>query len=279
MRRQTFRAPGTWNNPGNVTRVKVTLVGGGGGGGVGNTAYGHGGGGGVRQGVVAVPSSPVPVTVGAGGAGGNKPGPDTANFRGSVGGTSSFGPPVAPWALIVDGGGAGGVATAPEVPLLTAPPIGGGGGSTLGPATGPFPNPYGNGGLGKQATQDFGGSMFWSLNQPFTAYALEVASELTSPLARLGVGGGGGTGRDGGSIHIALSGPHRNIGPISSPTLTNYYIAIDPNATWSVPQQQIAFSGIANTGGGGSGYYVNPFTTAAVGGSGGSGIVIVEWEE
>jgi len=71
-----FTSTGTWTNPGSVTKVKVTVVGGGGGGGTGPA--GGGGAGGTAIEVVTIPTSPVAVTIGGGGG---------AN---ATGGTSSF---------------------------------------------------------------------------------------------------------------------------------------------------------------------------------------------
>jgi hypothetical protein len=82
-----FTAPGTWTNPGNVQKVKVTVVGGGGGGGGGNGGFG-GAGGGTAIEVIPFPSGTnVPVTIGGGGAPGNPANAST----GATGGTSSFG--------------------------------------------------------------------------------------------------------------------------------------------------------------------------------------------
>jgi len=79
---QAFTSPGTWTNPGSVTKVKVTVVGGGGSGEKpGGSSFGPGGGGGgAAIEVTTIPTSPVPVTRGAGGTG-----------SGGAGGTSSFG--------------------------------------------------------------------------------------------------------------------------------------------------------------------------------------------
>jgi hypothetical protein len=66
---EVFTTPGTWTNPGNVDKVKVTVVGGGGNGGnaalgPGGGAGGGGGGGGAIE-VIPFPSGTnVPVTVG-----------------------------------------------------------------------------------------------------------------------------------------------------------------------------------------------------------------------
>jgi hypothetical protein len=89
-------ATGTWTNPGTVTKVKVTVIGGGAGGAGGNAPTwgggGGGGGGGTAIEVITIPTSPVAVTIGAGGAGGpGGPGaPLPGPAIGGVGGTSSF---------------------------------------------------------------------------------------------------------------------------------------------------------------------------------------------
>jgi len=89
---QTFTSPGTWTNPGSVTKVKVTVIGGGGGGSGSNQPNANvtrsgagGGGGGTAIEWITIPTSPVPVTIGAGGAAGSPTG------DGGNGGTSSFG--------------------------------------------------------------------------------------------------------------------------------------------------------------------------------------------
>jgi len=89
---QTFTSPGTWTNPGSVTKVKVTVVGGGGGGSGSNQpnpavnrSGAGGGGGGTAIEWITIPTSPVPVTIGGGGSAGSPTG------DGGNGGTSSFG--------------------------------------------------------------------------------------------------------------------------------------------------------------------------------------------
>jgi len=87
---QVFTSPGTWTNPGNITKVKVTVTGGGGGargealadeGAVGGAA------GGTAIEIIPFPSATnVPITIGSGGNGVGAP-VDTA----PSGGTSSFG--------------------------------------------------------------------------------------------------------------------------------------------------------------------------------------------
>jgi hypothetical protein len=89
LQTQLFTAPGTWTNPGSVTRVKVTVVGGGGGGGVsdGTQSSPPGGSGGIAISMITIPTSPVAVTVGSAGTGKPAPGPG----GGGSGSTSSFG--------------------------------------------------------------------------------------------------------------------------------------------------------------------------------------------
>jgi hypothetical protein len=87
-----FTAPGTWTNPGTVTKVKVTVVGGGGGGSYSRSfnpdrSVSSGAGGGAAIEVITIPTSPVAVTVGSGGGGGNEA---PTGQNGSAGGTSSF---------------------------------------------------------------------------------------------------------------------------------------------------------------------------------------------
>lgn len=104
---QVFTSSGTWTNPGTVTRVKVTVIGGGGGGGIALWPFGFfsgGAGGGTAIETLTIPTAPVAITVGGGGTGRVMPVPTAANFAPS-GGTSSFG------AFCSATGGAGGLAT------------------------------------------------------------------------------------------------------------------------------------------------------------------------
>ena len=89
LKTQIFTGPGTWSNPGAVTSVRVTVVGGGGGGQPRNPPGARGGYGGYGKVMATIPTSPVSVTVGTGGGGGGS------------GGTSSFGP----FASATGGGG------------------------------------------------------------------------------------------------------------------------------------------------------------------------------
>jgi hypothetical protein len=112
---QVFTSPGTWTNPGDVEKVKVTVVGGGGGGGGGRPGlptkgYNGAGGGGAIE-VISFPTATnVPVTIGAGGTpGGQANNPVSAGS----GGTSSFG------AYCSATGGTGGMN--PQGPYATKP--------------------------------------------------------------------------------------------------------------------------------------------------------------
>jgi hypothetical protein len=141
---QVFTSTGTWTNPGNITKVKVTVVGGGGAGGAPGNTSGGGGGGGTAIEVIPFPSGTnVPVTVGAG----------SAN---TTGGTSSFGPYCSATGGATGGGGAlGGVGTGGQLNIA------GGTGSKGGlnqagtsNQSGPGGNSYlGAGGLGMQVDQ------------------------------------------------------------------------------------------------------------------------------
>jgi hypothetical protein len=124
---EAFTSPGTWTNPGTITKVKVTVVGGGGGGGgvePSSTAVSGGGGGagGAAIEVIPFPSGTnVAVTTGAGGS----PGP--ANGNGGTGGTSSFGAYCS-----ATGGAGGGRAAAPAATSAGQGGLGGvGSGGTL----------------------------------------------------------------------------------------------------------------------------------------------------
>jgi hypothetical protein len=84
LQTQIFGSPGTWTNPGTVTRVRVAVTGGGGGGAAFSQAR-TGGEGGRAGAMITIPTSPVAITCGGAGNGGSFPG------GGTPGGTSSFG--------------------------------------------------------------------------------------------------------------------------------------------------------------------------------------------
>lgn len=84
---EVFNNPGTWTNPGNIEKVKVTVVGGGSAGAGISRPGGSGGGTAIE--IIPFPSGTnVPVTVGNGGTSNG----NTDNATGNAGGTSSFGP-------------------------------------------------------------------------------------------------------------------------------------------------------------------------------------------
>lgn len=107
---QKFTSNGTFNVPGGVSQVYITLLGGGGGGrGNAGAGAGYGGGGGgllINYPVTVTPGGTVTVTIGAGGAGG------VGNADGSDGGDTSFGSVVAPGGnggTLSSGTGGGGI--------------------------------------------------------------------------------------------------------------------------------------------------------------------------
>ena len=158
-----FTSSGTWTNPGNVTKVKVTVVGGGGGGGggshtglVGRGVSGGvgGGGGGSAIEVIPFPSATnVPVTIGSGGSAGT--GGNTTGTDGGTGGTTSFG---AYCSATGGGGGDGSGKSASFIPAFGG--SGSGGTINFGGADGQVPNMYAtdsyNGGNGGNSM--FGGA-------------------------------------------------------------------------------------------------------------------------
>ena len=158
---QVFTSPGTWTNPGNVDKVKVTVVGGGGGGGgaaISNDTAIGGSGGGTAIEVIPFPTGTnVPVTVGNGGAAATP----VTNNPGSPGGTSSFGP----YCSATGGGGGsstadggigsggnlniGGSAGIPGKPAVGGnSALGGGGRGATEPAPATAGRAYGGGGGG-----------------------------------------------------------------------------------------------------------------------------------
>lgn len=112
LQTQIFTAPGTWTNPGSVTRVKVSVIAGGGGGGSLNSLSASGGRGGfggyAEASSFTIPTSPVSITVGSGGAGATG-----SSQSGSSGNSSSFGP-----YMSATGGGGGGSTPGTPTPNL-----------------------------------------------------------------------------------------------------------------------------------------------------------------
>jgi hypothetical protein len=244
-----------------VTTVPNTveyLVVAGGGGGAGRYQTGGGGGGGLltATGYSVVSGSPITVTVGAGGAGGPQGG------DGSTGQNSVFG------TITAYGGGYGGNAT-----------TGGNGGS--GGGTAPYSSPTAGKGVYPGSTyisaarQGFDGS---------TGYN-------SSGIARGGAGGGAGGAGASGDVYLNQGG----IGVLSSisGTSTGYAggggggsYGIPPGNAYTgyggggggglSPNRINAESGTPYTGGGGGG---TERDGTGVGGSGGSGIVIVRYPD
>lgn len=173
---QVFNTPGTWTNPGNVQKVKVTVIGGGGGGGAsfpggGTPGGGGGGGGGSAIEVIPFPSSTnVAVTVGNGAAGAN-----SWNTTAGSGGTSSFGSYCS-----ASGGGGGGAN--PTSGRGGAGGNGSGGNLNIKGAHG-YPGIPGGLSAGSGGNTIFGGSGAGAQNNNIGAYAGSNQS---------GGGGGGG---------------------------------------------------------------------------------------
>jgi hypothetical protein len=171
-----FTAPGTWTNPGSVTKVKVTVVGGGGGGG-GHPVGGAAGGTAIE--VIPFPSgTDVPVTIGTGGPAAAG---DTFN-PGGAGGTSSFGP----YCSASGGtGGWGGPGTLPNANVNTYNQGGIGSGGTL--------NLAGE----RSAYDEVGASSMFGVGG-FNGN--ESANRPTTPARGYGGGGGGRGGNKAGTV-------------------------------------------------------------------------------
>lgn len=311
---QRFTSPGTWTCPPTVSWVEVTVVGGGGGSGAFAREYpyspgegtGAGGGGAVVIRTIPV-SGPVPVTVGAGGAGGVSytqpiPTPVSApiNICGSVGGTSAFGslgpgpvPLIPATTIAAGGGGGGGQPLTPDVSRWgrPAPTIGGGAGGTPGSLTFYFAR----GGLGSPSAKFTGGGASHMeitalddirQNNGYLAVPSPTMSVLVTGVGIQGFGGGGG----GGMVDARLS-PYG--------TYDNYAVGVDgggatalrrqstPAGPYTISPLAIPGDGQANTGGGAGGLFASqplsiPPTAPSDfvnGYSGGSGVVIVRWNQ
>ena len=290
----TFTAPGTFTvctaGAGGVlqTNVSYMVVAGGGGGGA---KYGGGGGaGGFREAKVTgdpytaspldagtgitVTAQGYPITVGAGGAGGC--GPSGPSMLGTSGSNSIF-------STITSAGGGGGTGdNSPGTPAGAADG-GSGGGSSYTPFGGPSPQPYGGGGAGNTpsvspaqgtAGGDGGGdSAGYSSgggggatvagtagNNPGKQSGPGGTGATTSinatPTARAGGGGGGANSQGPGTVAFGTGGTGG--GGAGGPAPSGNGVA----AT-------------VNTGGGGGGAG-SPCNN--VGGTGGSGVVIIRYK-
>jgi len=200
---QVFSTPGTWTNPGQVTKVKVTVLAGGGGGcggrTPGNWSNSGGGtyltqsaaGGGAAIEVTNIPTSPVPVTVGSGGAGGAFPGSNGTTSAGTPGGTSSFG------SYCSASGGEGGKGQVPQYSnyQLSVGGIGSGGNYNIRGSDGSY-NTSGAGALGSGAKilslyNGFNNTNGWSAESGSGAGGTGMTSSGN------GTGGAGGSGGSG----------------------------------------------------------------------------------
>lgn len=258
MVRQVFTSSGTYTPPAGVTSVGVLVVGGAGGGGCAGSRGGGGGAGQVRwEAAVAVtPGTPVTVTVGAGGA------QRTTTGAGNSGTQSAFG------AITAAGGG------------------GGGGGNGNGPTSGAS----GGGGAGHNGGNAHLGAAGTAGGNGGDGHVTEVGGD------RVG-GGGGGAGGNGGSAPSAAAAGAGGVGVDMSANVgtdvgvAGWFGAGGGGGAWA-PQTP----GTGGTGGGGAGSATDAAPTTGtpntgsggggssasdtpVGAAGGSGVVIVVWDE
>ncbi len=255
----------SWTAPTGVTSVDYLVVAGGGGGGGGGSSgdtsgAGGGGAGGVRTGTLSVtPGTSYTVTVGDGGSGANM----NTHARGVNGDDSVFG------SITSTGGGGGGTAAnASNIGNRTGADGGsGGGGSSYGASTydggsGTTDQGYDGGQGGGTNTGGGGGGGASEAGDTGAACSDGgdgVASSISGSSVTYGGGGGGGqhynsacARGDGGSGGGGMGGAKQT-----------------DNAT----------AGTANTGGGGGGGGGNYYTSTANGKAGGSGIVIISYED
>lgn len=286
-RSQRITATGVWTPPAGVYEVEVLCVGGGGGTGYVSSgaatagwfaiAAGAGGGWPFRQRRYAVtPGVAVPVVIGAGGAGGF-----VAGARGGDGGVTRFGDMFAP------GGGGSGYATAQAAnsvlsdggspSYLCAPgnsaAVGGGGGggysgggaplAVVGTAVDPIPTAGGIAGqMGRGGSGAGGGALL-----PLGGATASVQTRATYPLI---------------TTNATSWAYHPLPGLGDSVPFSEYGAGGDGGFAPNTGTTRLGSDGPANTGKGASGAYVNPNgggILTAPGNTGGSGIVIVFWEE
>lgn len=274
---QTFTSNGTFTVPTDVTEVFVTICGGGGGGGgsagggVGTFAGGGGGGSGAQV-LIDVPVTVTPggtcaVTVGPGGAGGT--GGSSGGGTGHVGTDGTGSVFVGPSKTIRAAGGAGG----------------GGSGGSSGGTDGNSVFGIGGQGSATAAGGGGGGTLFSSTGSDGAATGSSVASAVLCSQ-----NGGGGTGGNSSSSRSSGNGGTSNYSNGSSGATASatggssgggggaYGLGADGVAGVGSAAASAGNSAAANTGGGGSGAGGRAFGGSAggvVGGSGGSGIVIV----
>ena len=249
----------TWTPP-NTTRSANVLVVAGGGGGGGVIGGGGGAGGVVYKTEQTLNSASYTIKVGQGGTGGN--GWNTATQGGTPGKDSVFG------SYTSAKGGGGGAHHAGNT-LSTVTNGGSGGGSALPDATGGTSTQtdgYGNdGGDGGNAHMGAGGGGAGSVGGDTRASAggnggeglfVGVFGEIYGESGWFAGGGGGGV-RDG----VGRINGTGGLGGGSDGTITTTK----------------AQDGTAHTGGGGGGGGYNADTSAQIGGSGGSGVVLVRY--
>jgi len=256
---QSYTTPGTtyWTCPVDVTSVEVLVVAGGGGGGGGTNYDGGGGGAGgllYNTRYPVTPGTTYPIFVGSGGVGGT--GSGALTNRGGSGTNSQFGN------LIAIGGGGGGSGIVANTYQLGAPGGSGGGSAFNSGGTNPAPGAGGTVGQGSQ-----GG-----------------AGAITATWSGGGGGGAGGVGlaavgnvragNGGPGIYLNISGSsvaYAGGGGGGSETAVAGTGGIGGGGNGQFNGSTAAVAGTNGLGSGGGGGY------AAVGGAGGSGIVIVKY--
>ena len=254
----------SWTCPAGITQVQVLVVAGGGGGGSGTAGGGGGAGGVVYNSAFSVtPSTSYSITVGAGGQG------SAVNAtQGTNGGNSVFS------TLTATGGGFGGNENA-TVSWRNGNAGGSGGGGTYNGTGGTGTVGQGNNG-GNGVSGAVGGGNTWSGGGGGGAGAVGQAGQSLK-------GGNGGAG-----VAYSISGVSTfygggGAGSIQSTgggTVTKGNGGAggggDSVADQTGSQLAIGFNGSNNTGGGGGGSGDNSSGPA---GNGGSGIVIVSWQQ
>lgn len=259
----------TWNRPSGITNFRVLIIGGGGGGG---SNYGGGGGGGgfIDTNTVAS-SATISITVGAGGAGSlNGNSTDASN-----GSNSSF---VGSSTLTAVGGGRAG--SADLAGGSSSGGSGGGGGGTAGSGGSPTSN---QGFAGGRANY-FGSSDSVATGGGGGAGAAGGNGSLSSSV----LGGAGGSGKSSDITGTAVfyaggggGGTHTGSGGSCAGTASGGTGGGGSAGTCRTNTNNSGNSGTSGTnglgGGGGGGSVFSGRTTAAFGGNGGSGIVIVRF--